>query len=314
MELVVIGKLSIILLAGALTPCLLLLSAFSSTAAADNTLSQSTAARQKLTWAVFAYLGIEKTTQQYQPIVAYLNRRLTDHEVELRVLPMAEIFAGIEAGSFELVTTNPTHFLVVRRMFPLSGVVATLMNLDSAGKVQSRLSGAIVVRSDRSDLNTLADLRNQRIAAPSQEHMGGYRAQAYELHLAGVNLPEDVNFLRFTGVHQEAIRTLLSNEVDVAFVRSGVLEEMVALSVHPCGLPAPDRNPGGRLDRYPAKTAKGPGQLRQGDRGRQPSPGPPGPGQKPDLKLLGRADGSRPVPWRSGPHSPDSAQSGGQRP
>jgi|GEM_PF-5572096 len=119
---------------------------------------------------------------------------------------MAEIFAGIESCSFDLVATNPTHFLVVRRKFPLSGVVATLLNLDSAGKIQRQLSGAIVARDDRPDLNSLMDIRNRRIAAPSLEHMGGYRAQVYELHLAGINLPEDIDSLQLIGVHQEAIR------------------------------------------------------------------------------------------------------------
>ncbi len=181
-----------------------------------------------LSWAVFAYIGIEQTSAQYQPIADYLNHQLTDYQVDLHVLPMDDIYAGIRERQFDLVTTNPTHFLVVRQQFPLSGVLATLMSLGVDGQPTSYLSGSIVVLSDRFDLKSLRDIRGMRIAAPSLDHMGGYRAQAYELHLAGIKLPDDAASLTLTGIHQEAIRTLLREEVDVAFVRNGVLESMIA--------------------------------------------------------------------------------------
>jgi len=182
----------------------------------------------KLVLAAFAYLGVEKTTAQYQPIVDYLNRKLTDYQVELRVQPMQEIYEGIEQRAFDLVTTNPSHFLLVRHRFPLSGVLATQISLDAKHRPQHFLAGCIVVLAQRQDLQTLADLRDRRIAAPSPDHMGGYRAQAYELHLAGINLPGDVASLQFTGVHQAAIELLLADQVDAAFVRSGVIEDLLA--------------------------------------------------------------------------------------
>ncbi|MFO7812586.1 MAG: PhnD/SsuA/transferrin family substrate-binding protein [Pelovirga sp.] len=181
-----------------------------------------------LSWAVFAYIGIERTTAQYQPIVDYLNQQLSDYQVELNVLPMGEIYAGIKERKFDLVTTNPTHFLVVRHQFPLSGVLATLMSLGIDGRPTPHLSGSIVVRSDHLELKSLEDIRGMRIAAPSLDHMGGYRAQAYELHLAGVKLPDDAASITLTGIHQEAISALLKGEVDVAFVRNGVIESMIA--------------------------------------------------------------------------------------
>jgi len=196
------------------------------------TLSPAVAAPEKkpvvMSWAVFAYIGIDRTTAQYQPIADYLNRKLSDYQVELHVLPMDEIFAGIKERKFDLVTTNPTHFLVVRHQFPLSGVLATLMSLGIDGEPTPHLSGSIVVRSDHLELKSLKDIRGMRVAAPSLEHMGGYRAQAYELHLAGVKLPDDIASLTLTRIHQEAIFALLRGEVDVAFVRNGVIERMIA--------------------------------------------------------------------------------------
>ncbi len=185
-----------------------------------------TNSRPTLVWAVFAYLGVERTTQQYEPISTYLNSVL-DYNVVLRVLPMEDIYDGIEKNEFDVVTTNPTHFLVVRRRFPLSGVLATLVSLDASDRPQRFLAGCILVRADQDNITTLADVRGKRIGAPSTQHMGGYRAQALELQLAGVMLPDDIAELLVTGEHQNAVRALLRGEVDVAFVRSGVVEDMV---------------------------------------------------------------------------------------
>lgn len=183
--------------------------------------------RAPLIWAVFAYRGVESTTEQYRPIADYLNATLTDYRVELRVLTMEDMYAGIEQRQFDVATTNPTHFLVVRQKFPLSGIVATLVNLDGDGRPVQWLAGVIVSRSDRSDLNTLTDIRGQRVAAPSVEHMGGYRAQVYEMHLAGLRVPEDFGALVLTGDHHGAIHAVLNDEADVALVRTGILELMV---------------------------------------------------------------------------------------
>ena len=181
-------------------------------------------AKAAIRWGVFAYLGIEQTTAQYAPIVRYLNEALPEHAVTLHVLPMEDIYEGIERRELDFVTTNPTHYLVARRNYPLTGVVATLVPLDPEGKPVRQLAGCIATLAGRSDIQRLGDVRGKTVAVPSLQHMGGYRAQAYELALAGV--PPDAYRVYETRVHQEALRALLRGEADVAFVRSGVIEAM----------------------------------------------------------------------------------------
>jgi PAS domain S-box-containing protein len=180
--------------------------------------------RESIRFGVFAFRGVAATMEQYAPIARYLNEVLPDYEVSLHVLPMEEIYGGIERGELDFVTTNPTHFLVARRKYPLTGVVATLVPLDPEGHPVHYLAGCIVVRADRTDIRELADIRGKTVAAPSRSHMGGYRAQAYELARTGV--PPDAYRLVETRVHTEAIRALLRGEAEVAFVRSGIIEAM----------------------------------------------------------------------------------------
>jgi ABC-type phosphate/phosphonate transport system substrate-binding protein len=190
------------------------------------TSNRNDAADATIRWGVFAYRGVEQTTVQYAPIVRYLNTVLPDYTVTLHVLPMEDVYDQIERQELDFVTTNPTHFLVARRTYPLTGVIATLVPLDPAGHPVKWLAGCIVTRADREDIEGLRDIRGKRVAAPSRSHMGGYRAQAYELAQAGVQ-PDEYELVE-TRIHFEAIQMLLRGEADVAFVRNGIIESMLA--------------------------------------------------------------------------------------
>jgi signal transduction histidine kinase/ABC-type phosphate/phosphonate transport system substrate-binding protein len=180
----------------------------------------------RLTWGVFAYMGQEQTLARYQPLTDYLNESLKNIEIELRVLPQTEIEAAIFSGELDMVTTNPTHFLVVRKKFPLTGVMATLVN-QVDGRPVHHLAGAIVTRADTDGITTLSDIRGKTIGIPSFKHMGGFRSQAYELHKAGIQLPEDVKAIVPLELHENVIQAVLDGRVDVGFVRDGVLEAMI---------------------------------------------------------------------------------------
>lgn len=183
--------------------------------------------RDTLVFGVFAYLGVEQTRAKYAPLVDYLNQTLRDERVELKVMSQADINQGLEKGDLDIVTTNPTHFLVTRKRFALSGVIATLVPSEG-GQALHQLGGVIVAAAQRSDINRLEDLRGKRIAAPSLQNMGGYRAQAFELYRAGVSLPADVKSVVETETHQAAMQSVLDGRADAGFVRNGILEAMLA--------------------------------------------------------------------------------------
>jgi len=181
-------------------------------------LAGAQAPRENLVFGVFAYLGVEQTRAKYAPLVDYLNQTLKEEQVVLQVLTQAEINQGLADGTLDIVTTNPTHFLVTRKAFPLSGVMATQVAAES-GQPLFELGGAIVVAAGRADIS--------RIATPSKQHMGGYRAQAYELFKAGVRLPQDAASVVETGTHQAALLAVLQGSADVGFVREGMVERML---------------------------------------------------------------------------------------
>lgn len=181
--------------------------------------------RKTLTFGVFAFLGAENTRAKYQPLVDYLNQTLTQERIILQVLDAKDIERALSERALDIVTTNPTHFLVVRKQQPLTGVIATLVG-NEAGQPLHHLGGAIIARADRDDIRALQDVRGKVIAAPSLSHMGDYRAQAYELFREGIRLPEHVARLDILDDHQNVVRAVLAGSADVGFVRSGIVEMM----------------------------------------------------------------------------------------
>jgi signal transduction histidine kinase/CheY-like chemotaxis protein/ABC-type phosphate/phosphonate transport system substrate-binding protein len=174
---------------------------------------------------VFAYLGEENTRKQFEPIIEFLNARLKKERIELHVLDQERLYQWVDEKRLDFVTTNPTHYLVIRKKLHLSGPIATWVKLNN-GQPLKQLAGVIITKSDRLDIKSLSHVRNKVIAIPGEEFMGGYRAQAYELYLAGIDLPKHAKELRVLGSHYAVIDAVINGEAEVGFIRDGVLERL----------------------------------------------------------------------------------------
>lgn len=187
------------------------------------TASQPTQEKKVYQFGVFAYKGEERTREEFAPIINAINRKLVWEKLELHVLNQAQIYQGLQTKTLDFVVTNPTHFLVARQRYEVTGALATLVK-NNDGYPGKSLGGTIIARADNHQVNNLTQLRGKTIAAPGSEYMGGYRAQMYELHLAGVSLaPEQI---KFVGSHRAAVDAVINGEVDAGFVRDGILEAM----------------------------------------------------------------------------------------
>lgn len=96
--------------------------------------------------------------------------------------------------------------------------------------------GVIVVRSDRDDINCLADLKGKTVAVSSTKAFAGFLAVMGEIQSEGLN-PNRL-FKSVTATHKpmtELVKQVVNKEVDVAFIASCLLENMEADGVIPKG-------------------------------------------------------------------------------
>jgi len=181
-------------------------------------------ATETLTLGVFAYRPKAIMETRFQPLADYLSEQLGNTRVELKVLEQPEMEALLDQNRLDFVLTNPSHYLLLRSKYTLTGALATLINRES-GQSTSSLGGVIFTLSETNDIHSLRDLRRRHIAVPGLQFLGGYQTQAYELLKAGMPLPSAAD-ISIEGSHDKVVDAVLSGMAEVGFVRTGVLESM----------------------------------------------------------------------------------------
>ena len=184
----------------------------------------SAQAEPPLRLGVLAFRPKAQAIEQWQPLAAYLETKLS-RRVKLTVYDYPELDAAISQNAVDVVLTNPGHYALLKHRYKPSAPLVTQINLEAGNEI-SAFGGMIFTRADALKINTLADLAEKRIAATSTDSLGGYQMQIFELLEAGVSLPEKEKLI-ITGMpHDRAVEAVLSGKADAGFVRSGVLKAM----------------------------------------------------------------------------------------
>ncbi|WP_051321484.1 PhnD/SsuA/transferrin family substrate-binding protein [Chrysiogenes arsenatis] len=181
-------------------------------------------AHDTLRLGVFAYRSKPYLEKQLLTFINHLNAQLSTLQVELLILTKPEMEEKLARNELDLIFTNPSHYLDLRSRNSFTGVLATLLSYEK-GILTSSLGGVILTRND-SDVFTLQDIKQKRIATPGRTFLGGYQTQVFELQQAGIHVPSDVTLV--LAENQDAVvNAVLSGQADVGFVRTGILESLI---------------------------------------------------------------------------------------
>lgn len=177
---------------------------------------------------VLANREADEVRADWQPLLESLGRALPSrHYIELIPGNFAEITRLAENNEIDLLLTNPAHHVRLRAERPEIRALASVVE-SRGGVLLSGYGGVIIVAAERTDLRSLADLSGARIAAVSPDSLGGYQAQLYEIHRAGLPLPRPAN-IHFTDMPQsQVVEQVRSGQADAGFLRTSVLEMLVA--------------------------------------------------------------------------------------
>jgi len=120
--------------------------------------------------------------------------------------------------SSDLCLVNPRHaFSAPHLPRPVSFF---LLGIDML-----RSGGAILVRKDRDDLITFADLAGKRIVATDPNDFFSYQAQLNVLDSRGLNIHRLSSQIIFTHSRLDVLKEVHSGRADAGFVEAGRLEE-----------------------------------------------------------------------------------------
>ncbi len=187
--------------------------------------SPETATAKPAKFAVLAFRPKPETEARWQPLIDHLNSTHPNQPISLVVLNYPELEAAVKAKQVDFVLTQPSHYILLNQREGLLSPLATLVEKE-AGKALANFGGAILTRSDKTNIQRLSDLRGKRIAISSMTSLGGYQMQAFELQQVGVQLPNDAQIIETGQPQDKAIQELLAGRADAAFVRTGMIEAM----------------------------------------------------------------------------------------
>jgi PAS domain S-box-containing protein len=189
----------------------------------------SARADTELTIGALSWMAKEEAEKAWQPLVGELSRALPGYRFNLKLMNLAEIRVALESRQLDFILTNPAHYILLKERFQLPSPVATLITIEN-GRHSKAFGGVIITRAEQTDIATLQDLKGRRIATVESENcnFGSYAVQAYELFKAGLPLPVKGQLV-VTGRPQErVVEAVLTGQAEVGFVRTGVLEHLVA--------------------------------------------------------------------------------------
>lgn len=174
---------------------------------------------------VLSFAPKQQTLNQWEAFGAYLNNSLPA-DVEVQIVPYThqKLNQAIYSHQIDFVVTNPAHYVSLEHVGTVSQALLSLVR-NYNGEPIASFGGVILVRSE-SSLNSLSDLKGKRIASVNNNSLGGFQAQIYELMRSGIPL-SDVDMVWTEMPHDNTVVALLNDEVDVAFVRTGVLERLI---------------------------------------------------------------------------------------
>lgn len=174
---------------------------------------------------VLAFRSKLQTLEQWQPLAAALQQTVPGRTFIVEALTFPEMDEAIADKRLDFVLTNPGHYVLLTRRLGLTAPLATLAVNDN-GRASTAFGGVILTRSDRTDINTLEDIKGKTIAVVSTDSLGGFQMQTYELSLRGIHLPRDARLMA-TGMPQDkVVEAVLAGLADVGFVRTGVVEAL----------------------------------------------------------------------------------------
>ncbi len=176
---------------------------------------------------VLAIRGPEATVTAWTPTLQALAEALPDHHLVLVPLDLDTMRRAVANGELDFIITNPGHYVELEAAHAVTRL-ATLETTDH-GTPRAALGSVIFARADRTDIETLTDLKGKVFTAVDPLAFGGFQVPWRELLAAGIDPHRDVKELRFIGFPlDQLVYDVRDGRTDAATVRACLLEEMAA--------------------------------------------------------------------------------------
>lgn len=174
---------------------------------------------------LLAFLDAEAMSSQWTPLLAQLSAAMPEQRFVLMQLNHEELREAVASQSVDFVITNPGSYVALEMEFGISRI-ATLDTAQAPSPMRA-VGSAVIVRTDRQDLGSLADLAGKRVAAVGENAFGGFQVAWREFVQLGIDPFADFAQLDFVGLPMRKVSDAVAEgRADAGIVRACTIESM----------------------------------------------------------------------------------------
>lgn len=173
---------------------------------------------------VLSFRPKPEVAQRWQPLADHLSAQLSPRSVQLIPLSYPELRDAVSRREVDLVLTQPAHYVALSVQKNLYSPLATLVELEH-GQPMAHFGGVFITRVNHPDIHSLPDIKGHHVGSSVRDSLGSFQSQAYELWLLGIR-PGEFRVTEFGTVQDPIVDAVLQGQVDVGFVRTGLLEQL----------------------------------------------------------------------------------------
>ncbi len=172
-----------------------------------------------------AYVGeLAQNRRMLEVLPIFLEKHLKNHTVVVEALRATELIEAARLGKYDIVFASSGTFaqLLPDGIYPIANLIS-----DRAPDPNHAEAGVLIVKADRSDLRTIADLKGKTAIAGRQSMYFAYQLPASALVDRGLD-PEKF-FSKIQHVDLPVVNVLSAvdkGQADVGFLRACVLEDL----------------------------------------------------------------------------------------
>lgn len=162
--------------------------------------------------------------ERWAPVVDYLANNIPDSGFEIVPLEYGEFSQTLKSNHIDFFYSNPVLYVEMARVHGAGRIATFQPAWDNSSYVG--MGGVIFTKADRTDINSLQDLKGKSFMAVSDTSLGGYLAARNEFYLENID-DGDFSEMTFANSQRNAVFSVVEGDVDAGTVRTGVLELMI---------------------------------------------------------------------------------------
>ena len=160
-----------------------------------------------------------ESAARWAPLARYLSAALNE-QVQITPLLGSQLIPSTDSGAFDAYLSHSSH--AVYLMEKVGGRALATLNTQAG----SRFGGVMIAKKD-SNIRAAKDVKGKRVSTSTKQSAGAYHFPLYHLVTHGVQ-EADLALVMELKKQDNSLLALENGVVDVAFMRTGVFEQMVA--------------------------------------------------------------------------------------